>query len=159
MTDPRILIVEDETALTAVVRDYLVAAGMGVDILSEGTDAVPTAREGRPDLAIAAQALGITEDDLRAVLPPRRGNDAWPRMTNAPTETRPTKMTTTRSATPLGRRQVLARTNGLDLSIASSDPAAGIVHDPSDRFSKTYMNALFRHGFDRGARRRLWTIG
>ena len=52
MTIPRILIVEDETALAEVVRDYLIAAGMGVDILSEGTDAVATALEGRHDLLV-----------------------------------------------------------------------------------------------------------
>ena len=33
---PRILIVEDEIALAEVVRDYLIAAGMEVDLLAEG---------------------------------------------------------------------------------------------------------------------------
>lgn len=52
MTAPRILIVEDETALAEVVRDYLIAAGMGVDILAEGTGAVATALAGQHDLLV-----------------------------------------------------------------------------------------------------------
>ncbi|WP_138936215.1 response regulator [Roseovarius arcticus] len=52
MTDPRILIVEDETALAEVVRDYLVAAGMTVDVMAEGTGAVEFALEGKHDLLV-----------------------------------------------------------------------------------------------------------
>ncbi|MDB2369282.1 response regulator [Octadecabacter sp.] len=52
MTEPRILIVEDETALAEIVRDYLIAEGMTVDLLSEGTDAVATALEKRYDLMV-----------------------------------------------------------------------------------------------------------
>ncbi|WP_324751957.1 response regulator [Roseovarius sp. Pro17] len=52
MTDPRILIVEDETALAEVVRDYLVAAGMTVDVMAEGTGAVDFALEGKHDLLV-----------------------------------------------------------------------------------------------------------
>jgi two-component system response regulator BaeR len=52
MTTQRILIVEDEIALAEVVRDYLIADGMGVDLLSEGTGAVALAHEGQYDLII-----------------------------------------------------------------------------------------------------------
>ena len=52
MTAPRILIVEDETALAEVVRDYLLADGMAVDMLAEGTDAVQTALGKAHDLII-----------------------------------------------------------------------------------------------------------
>lgn len=52
MTNARILIVEDETALAEVVRDYLVANGMQVDLLIEGTHAVETALGARHDLVI-----------------------------------------------------------------------------------------------------------
>ncbi|MBY4893580.1 response regulator [Rhodobacteraceae bacterium N5(2021)] len=52
MTKPRILIVEDETALAEIVRDYLVAGNMEVETLSEGTRAVETALGKAPDLII-----------------------------------------------------------------------------------------------------------
>lgn len=52
MTKPRILIVEDEVALAEVVRDYLLAAGMAVEMLTEGTHAVTAALDGGHDLII-----------------------------------------------------------------------------------------------------------
>ena len=52
MTAPRILIVEDEVTLAEVVRDYLIAEGMRVDLLAEGTGAVEMALEQRHDLVI-----------------------------------------------------------------------------------------------------------
>jgi two-component system response regulator BaeR len=52
MTKPRILIVEDEMALAEVVRDYLLADGMEVDMLAEGTHAVQTAFGTAYDLII-----------------------------------------------------------------------------------------------------------
>ena len=52
MTKPRILIVEDETALSEIVRDYLLADGMDVDMLTEGTHAVGTALGMAHDLVI-----------------------------------------------------------------------------------------------------------
>ncbi len=52
MTAPRILIVEDETELSAIVRDYLVEAGMTVDVMAEGVGAVAAALEGAFDLLI-----------------------------------------------------------------------------------------------------------
>ncbi|TDE36587.1 response regulator [Antarcticimicrobium sediminis] len=52
MTAARILIVEDEITLAEVVRDYLIAAGMGVDMLAEGTGAVEMAHAQHYDLVI-----------------------------------------------------------------------------------------------------------
>lgn len=52
MTAARILIVEDETTLAEVVRDYLTAAGMGVDMLAEGTGAVEMAHAENYDLIV-----------------------------------------------------------------------------------------------------------
>lgn len=52
MTKPHILIVEDEAALAALVRDYLLADGMEVNTLTEGTHAVQTALDTAHDLII-----------------------------------------------------------------------------------------------------------
>lgn len=52
MTAPRILIVEDEVTLAEVVRDYLIAEGMDVDLLTEGTGAVEMALAQKHDLVI-----------------------------------------------------------------------------------------------------------
>jgi two-component system response regulator BaeR len=52
MTNPRILIVEDEMALASVVRDYLLREGMEVDLLATGTHAVETALGHAHDLII-----------------------------------------------------------------------------------------------------------
>jgi two-component system response regulator BaeR len=52
MTAPHILIVEDDPDLAEVVRDYLIAAGMTVDMLAEGTGAVIAATTGRYDLML-----------------------------------------------------------------------------------------------------------
>ncbi|MDX2484547.1 MAG: response regulator [Pseudodonghicola sp.] len=52
MTAARILIVEDETTLAEVVRDYLIAEGMGVDMLAEGTGAVAIAHAQHYDLIV-----------------------------------------------------------------------------------------------------------
>ena len=51
---------------------------------------------------------------------------------------------------------LFARERGLDFSVASIDPDSGIIYDPSDRFSTTYMNALYQHGFERARRGTLW---
>ena len=52
MTAPRILIVEDEITLAEVVRDYLIAEGMSVDLLAEGTGAVELTHTQQHDLVI-----------------------------------------------------------------------------------------------------------
>ncbi|WP_138936211.1 patatin-like phospholipase family protein [Roseovarius arcticus] len=60
------------------------------------------------------------------------------------------------AASAVNATQLFAHENGLGLAVTSIDPASGIVYDPSDRFSSTYMNALYRHGYNRGAARNLW---
>ena len=52
MTTPSILIVEDEIALAEVVRDYLFAEGMSVEMLGEGAGALEMAHTGNYDLII-----------------------------------------------------------------------------------------------------------
>ncbi|MBW4961051.1 response regulator [Sulfitobacter sp. CW3] len=52
MTTPSILIVEDEIALAEVVRDYLFAEGMSVEMLGEGVGALEMAHTGNYDLII-----------------------------------------------------------------------------------------------------------
>lgn len=52
MTAPRILIVEDETELAAILRDYLVEAGMTVDVRADGAGVVAAALESAYDLLI-----------------------------------------------------------------------------------------------------------
>ncbi|SNS59444.1 response regulator [Antarctobacter heliothermus] len=85
MTALRILIVEDETVLAEVVRDYLIAEGMGVDVLSEGTDAVATALTGQHDLLILDLMLpGV--DGLTICRELRRTSDVPIIMTTAKVE-------------------------------------------------------------------------
>ncbi|MEH6523010.1 response regulator [Sulfitobacter sp.] len=85
MTPPRILIVEDETALAEVVRDYLSAEGMAVDVLFEGTDAVSTALTGNHDLLILDLMLpGV--DGLTICRELRRTSDVPIIMTTAKVE-------------------------------------------------------------------------
>lgn len=85
MTVPRILIVEDETALAEVVRDYLVAAGMEVDLLAEGTGAVDAALGGRHDLVVLDLMLPGT-DGLAICRDLRRASDMPIVMTTARVE-------------------------------------------------------------------------
>lgn len=54
---------------------------------------------------------------------------------------------------------LFARANGLDLFVTSIDPKAGIVYDPSDRFSLPYMTELFEYGLERGKSGTLWSRG
>ncbi|SNS99607.1 patatin-like phospholipase family protein [Tropicimonas sediminicola] len=50
-----------------------------------------------------------------------------------------------------------ARANGVSFAVAAIDPASGIVYDPSNRFDAGYMNALYRHGYERAVGGSLWT--
>ena len=47
-----ILIIEDETKLAELLRDYLQQAGFSVSIISNGRDAIPAVREDLPDLIL-----------------------------------------------------------------------------------------------------------
>ena len=82
---PRILIVEDEIALAEVVRDYLIAAGMEVDLLAEGTHAVATALRSQHDLLVLDLMLpGV--DGLTICRELRRSSDVPIIMTTAKVE-------------------------------------------------------------------------
>jgi two-component system response regulator BaeR len=59
----RILVVEDEPKIAALLRDYLTAAGHRVDVLGEGTQAVAWVREHAPD-AILLDVMLPGEDGL-----------------------------------------------------------------------------------------------
>lgn len=85
MTPSRILIVEDETALAEVLRDYLIAAGMTVEVLAEGTHAVATALNGGHDLLVLDLMLpGV--DGLTICRELRRTSDVPIIMTTAKVE-------------------------------------------------------------------------
>ncbi|GMU43827.1 MAG: response regulator [Xanthomonadales bacterium] len=64
----RVLIVEDERKLAAVLRDYLVADGAEVDVLHHGDDALVALRQSQPDLVLldlmlpGTDGLGICRD-------------------------------------------------------------------------------------------------
>lgn len=49
---PHILLIEDEVALSDVIRDYLLGAGMRVTVLYSGTNALANIKAARPDLLI-----------------------------------------------------------------------------------------------------------
>lgn len=85
MNSARILIVEDEKDLAEVVRDYLIADGMTVDILMEGTHAVKTALAEQHDLIILDLMLpGV--DGLSICRDLRRSSDVPIIMTTAKVE-------------------------------------------------------------------------
>lgn len=67
--------------------------------------------------------------------------------------------TTTRAHTlnAVNATQLFARERGIRFSVASISPESGVVYDPSDRFSSTYMNALYAHGYERAAYGALWS--
>jgi two-component system, OmpR family, response regulator BaeR len=52
MSSARILIVEDEPKLAALLRDYLVADGFSVDHLERGDSAIAWIRQNMPDLVL-----------------------------------------------------------------------------------------------------------
>ncbi|MGE4070104.1 MAG: response regulator [Lysobacterales bacterium] len=57
----RVLIVEDEPKLAAVLRDYLVADGATVDLIEHGDDALPALRLNPPDLMLLDLMLPGTD--------------------------------------------------------------------------------------------------
>ena len=48
---PRIVVAEDEPKISALVRDYLTAAGFVVTVVADGESALREARNG-PDLVV-----------------------------------------------------------------------------------------------------------
>lgn len=63
MTTPtrRILVVEDDAALSRILRDNLVVEGYQVQVVSDGTQAITAAREFAPDLVILDGMLPGTD--------------------------------------------------------------------------------------------------
>lgn len=57
----RVLIIEDEPKLAAVLRDYLIADGASVDIVDHGDDALPALRLSVPDLVLLDLMLPGTD--------------------------------------------------------------------------------------------------
>ena len=57
----RVLIVEDEPKLAAVLRDYLIADGASVDVVDHGDDALPALRLSVPDLVLLDLMLPGTD--------------------------------------------------------------------------------------------------
>ncbi len=62
----RILVVEDDAEIAAIVRDYLHAAGFGVEVAADGDAALEKARGRRPDLVVLD--LGLPRRDGLDVL-------------------------------------------------------------------------------------------
>lgn len=57
----RVLIIEDEPKLAAVLRDYLIADGASVDVVDHGDDALPALRMSVPDLVLLDLMLPGTD--------------------------------------------------------------------------------------------------
>jgi len=49
---PRVLVVEDEPRLAALLMDYLKAAGYRVDVIADGREVIPAVRANAPDLML-----------------------------------------------------------------------------------------------------------
>ena len=49
---PHIMVVEDETTLAGVIKDYLIDAGMKVTVLHDGASATQVILDARPDLVV-----------------------------------------------------------------------------------------------------------
>ncbi len=62
----QILVVEDDAQIAAIVRDYLHAAGFGVEVAADGDAALEKARARRPDLVVLD--LGLPRRDGLDVL-------------------------------------------------------------------------------------------
>ena len=72
----QILVVEDDVQIAAIVRDYLHAAGFGVDVAGDGDAALATARARHPDLVVLD--LGLPRRDGLDVLRELRRASAVP---------------------------------------------------------------------------------
>lgn len=74
MAKPRILIVEDETSLAEIMRDYFLDADMQVDVLNTGTDALDTILSGTYQLVVLDLMLP-GKDGLEICREVRRSSD------------------------------------------------------------------------------------
>ena len=71
----RILVVDDEPDITALVAYHLAKAGFRVSTAANGTDALKAAREERPDIVILDLMLpGVSGYDVLAELQEARGD-------------------------------------------------------------------------------------
>ncbi len=67
-----------------------------------------------------------------------------------------TAMVRSSAASSINTARLLAHDHGLNFAVTSVSPDSGVVYDPSDRFSSTYMAALYEHGFERATSGALW---
>lgn len=67
-----------------------------------------------------------------------------------------TTMVRASAASSVNAARMLARRQRLGFSVASVAPDPDILYDPDDRFSSSYMRALFKQGHDRALQERLW---
>jgi len=72
----QILVVEDDADIATIMRDYLVAAGFAVDVISRGDRAIESIRTSKPDLLILD--LGLPGRDGLDVLREVRRSDDTP---------------------------------------------------------------------------------
>lgn len=72
----QILVVEDDSDIATIMRDYLVAAGFAVDVISRGDRAIESIRTSKPDLLILD--LGLPGRDGLDVLREVRRSDDTP---------------------------------------------------------------------------------
>lgn len=75
-TMKQILVVEDDADIATIMRDYLVAAGFAVDVISRGDRAIESIRTSKPDLLILD--LGLPGRDGLDVLREVRRSDDTP---------------------------------------------------------------------------------
>jgi predicted acylesterase/phospholipase RssA len=67
-----------------------------------------------------------------------------------------TAMVRSSASASVNTARLLARSHGIGLSVTSVGTDSGVVYDPSDRFSATYMLEMFNHGFERATSGQLW---
>jgi len=85
VTATRVLVVDDETLIVELVRDYLTAEGMEVAVAQDGPSAVDAVRERRPDVVVLDVMLpGL--DGLEVLRQIRTFSDAYVIMLTARAE-------------------------------------------------------------------------
>ncbi len=147
---PRILIVEDEPKLAALLRDYLQAAGYDTDVIADGTQVIPAIHANPPDALL-----------LDIMLPGRDGLDIMRELRTF--SQLPAIMVTARVeeidrllglelgaddyiCKPFSPREVVARVKALlrrTLARPQDDPASfGLQVDPSSHTARYFGQAL-----------------
>lgn len=67
-----------------------------------------------------------------------------------------TAMVRSNAASSVNIARLLAQSHGLGFSVTSVSTDSGIIYEPSDRFSATYMAAMYAHGQERALSGLLW---